>query len=139
MQIGTDLTNNTVANDANRFSELSSEEFIKIMLTELSNQDPTQPQDSSKLLDQISSLRSIESNMQLMGQMDDLVGQNQFATAANLVGKHVIGRDEQSMAAQGTVTAAGIEDDEIILTLENGVRVPFKFVEEISLLPSGSE
>ncbi len=134
MEIGNELISNSV-NDANRFSELSSEEFIKIMLTELANQDPTQPQDSSKLLDQISSLRSIESNMELTGQMGDLIEQNQFATAANLVGKHVIGRDEQSMATQGKVASAGIENNEIILTLENGERVPFKFVEEVSMIP----
>ncbi len=136
MEIGNELTSNVV-NGANRFGELSSEEFIKIMLTELSNQDPTQPQDSSKLLDQVSSLRSIESNMELTGQMGNLIEQNQFATAANLVGKHIIGRDEQAMATQGTVVSAGIENDEIMLTLESGERVPFKFVEEISMVPDG--
>jgi len=128
------ISGSGTANGINRFSELTSEDFVKIMFTELSNQDPSQPQDSSKLLEQISSLRDIESNMQLMTQISDLVGENQFASAANLIGKHVIGKNEEFESVQGTVTSASIENDKIILTLESGERVPFKNVEQIDVI-----
>ena len=48
----------------NAFSELTSEEFVKIMFTELSNQDPLKPSDSSALLQQMSNLRSIQSDIE---------------------------------------------------------------------------
>lgn len=128
------ISGSGTVNGINRFSELTSEDFVKIMFTELSNQDPSQPQDSSKLLEQISSLRDIESNMQLMTQISDLVGENQFASAANLIGKHVIGKNEEFESVQGTVTSASVEDDKIILTLESGERVPFKNVEQIDVI-----
>ena len=44
----------------NGFSALTSEQFIKVIFTELSKQDPLQPSDSSKLLEQLSSIRSIQ-------------------------------------------------------------------------------
>lgn len=121
-------------NGVNRFSELSSEDFVKIMFTELQNQDPTEPQDTSKLMEQLNSLRNIESNMQLMDEIGDLVGQNQFSSAANLVGKLVVGKDEQLQTIQGKVIAASIENDDIVLTLETGERMPFGNLEHVQLL-----
>ena len=62
------------------------------------------------------------------------MGENQFASAANLIGKHVIGKNEEFESVQGTVTSASVEDDKIILTLESGERVPFKNVEQIDVI-----
>ena len=45
------------------FGALDSEEFLNIMFTELQNQDPFEPNDSSALLEQLNSIRSIESDM----------------------------------------------------------------------------
>ncbi len=129
--VGNDTTTNSAGN-VNRYSELTSEDFIKIMMTELTNQDPTEPQDSGALMGQIESLRSIESNMNLMSEISNLVGQNQFASAANLIGKFVVGHDENQQAIQGNVKSAGVEGDKIILTLESGERMSFDSVEHIS-------
>ena len=55
----------TASAPTSRFTELSSEEFIKIIFTELQNQDPFKPNDSSALLEQLNSIRSIESDIEL--------------------------------------------------------------------------
>jgi len=105
---------------------------MKIMFTELSNQDPTKPQDTQALLTQINTVRSIESNVQMMNKLTDLVAQNQFATAGSLVGKTIIGLDESFQAVQGRVKSAAIENNQILLTLVTGERVPMDNVESIS-------
>ncbi|MGQ0628792.1 MAG: flagellar hook capping FlgD N-terminal domain-containing protein, partial [Phycisphaerales bacterium] len=64
----------------NKYSELSSDEFVKIMLTELSNQDPLKPQDSSTLIQQMANILSIQSDVDLSKKLDSLVTQNQLAT-----------------------------------------------------------
>ncbi len=48
-----------------RFSEMKTEDFIRIIFAELSNQDPFSPNDSGALLDQLNSVRSIESDTEL--------------------------------------------------------------------------
>ena len=77
---------------SNRFSDLSSEDFIRIIFTELSNQDPFQPNDSSALLDQLNSIRSIESDIQLTERLQDLVFENQLAGASNMLGNLLVKR-----------------------------------------------
>lgn len=122
---------NSSTTTVNRFNDMSSEDFMRIMFTELSNQDPLDPQDSSKLLEQISSIRDIESNMDLMNRLDELVQQNQFASAGSLVGYSVRGLDESNYKVEGRVTSVSIENDRVYLTIESGERIPFDQIEEI--------
>lgn len=110
---------------SDRMSELTSDDFLKIMFAELSNQDPTKPQDSQALVNQINTIRTIESNTQLTNQLTELVTESKFATAGTLVGKSVIGVDEYGNLAEGRVYAVGMETLGIMLTLEDGTRVPY--------------
>ncbi|NOG53587.1 MAG: hypothetical protein HND57_04555 [Planctomycetes bacterium] len=127
----TELGSGSASNTTNRFSDLSSDEFMRIMFTELSNQNPLDPQDSQQLMEQISSLRSIESDVQLVAQLEQLVQQNQLASAGSLVGKSVSGLDEGFHAVNGRVQSVSVEDGTVFLNIESGERLPFDNLEEI--------
>ena len=116
---------------ANRFSELESEDFLRIIFTELTNQDPLQPNDTGALLEQLNSIRSIESDVQLTNQLEALVTENQLASASNLLGKFVTGRSAELDAAAGTVVAVVRQGDQINVQLEDGTIVPFGNVETV--------
>lgn len=117
---------------ANRFSEMSSEDFIRIIFTELANQDPLAPNDSAALLQQLNSIRSIESDMQLIDQLKSLVTENQLAAASNLIGKHVTGLTEFSDAVEGNVVSISREGETIAIKLDNGYSIPFESIDTIS-------
>lgn len=115
----------------NGFAEMSSEDFIRIMFTELSNQDPFQPNDSAALLNQLNSIRSIESDLKLTRQLESLVFGNQFASAGNMLGKLVGGLSENNDRVLGYVIAVKKEGDEIILELDSGDIMKFNNVETV--------
>ncbi len=114
-----------------RFSEMATEDFIKIIFTELSNQDPLEPSDTSALLDQLNSIRSIESDMELTRQLDALVSENQLASAATMIGKFIGGKTADFNRVSGYVVSAIRQGDEINLELDSGWWVPIKNVETI--------
>lgn len=116
----------------NGYSALTSEEFVKIMFSELTNQDPLKPNDSAALLEQISSLRSIESNMELERKLEDLVIQNQFSSAGSMVGAYIAGLTEQNLRVQGQVVSVSRTDKGPVLNLANGWRVPFANMDEVT-------
>lgn len=124
-------TRNSASATPDAFSELSSEEFVRIMFAELTNQDPLQPQDSGKLLGQISDLRSIQSDLSLTQRLDALVSQSEFTTAGGLIGQRVLGLTDRLERVEGTVQAVGKRDGEAVLILPGGVEVPFANVERI--------
>lgn len=102
-----------------RFNEMSSEEFMKIIFTELQQQDPFKPNDSSALLEQLNSIRSIESDIQMGEQLESIVFQNQLASAGNLIGKRVGGLSTENTRVAGTVKSVSRVGDEIGLLLNN--------------------
>jgi flagellar basal-body rod modification protein FlgD len=118
--------------EAKRFGELSSEEFIKILITELTNQDPFQPNDSAAILEQLSSLRNIESQTSLQDKLEDLVLSNSIAQAGGMIGKVVEGLDLSNNNVSGQVTAVRIVDGKAILELDTGVPLPLDRVTGIS-------
>jgi flagellar basal-body rod modification protein FlgD len=119
------------AASVNRFSEMSSEDFIKIIFTELTNQDPFQPNDSNALLQQLNSIRSIESDMAMTDKLDALVRDNQLAGASNMIGKYVSGLSDANDPVSGIVVAVVREGDAIKVELDSGYRVPVGSIKEV--------
>ncbi|MBI1303941.1 MAG: hypothetical protein GC172_09160 [Phycisphaera sp.] len=119
----------------NRFNEMSSEEFMKIIFTELQQQDPFQPNDSSALLEQLNSIRSIESDISMGKQLESIVFQNQLASAGNLIGKRISGLTADNERVAGQVKSVTRAGDEISLLLHNNWVVPMESVEYIDAEP----
>ena len=85
-------------------------DFINLMVTELQNQDPTEPMDNSEILNQMSQIREISSNDRLSETLDAvLLGQN-MATASNLIGQTVNALSDAAEKIAGTVDRVSIED-----------------------------
>ncbi len=124
-------TGATASAAKSRFSELTSEEFVRILFTELSNQDPLKPNDSNALLEQVSSIRSIESDLALQRKLESVVTQNQLSTAGALLGKHVSGRTENFDSVQGVVRSVAQTSSGPVLVLSSGARVPFDLIDQI--------
>lgn len=116
----------------NAFSELSSEQFVRIIFTELSSQDPLEPSDSNALLQQLSTIRSIQSDIDMSKRLETLVGQNQFASAGGLIGQFVSGLTEENDRAEGLVLSVSRTAKGPVLNLDSGQRVPFDRLDEVA-------
>ena len=121
----------STASVSDGYSDLSSDEFIKIIFTELANQDPLQPNDSSALLEQLSSIRSIQSDIELGRKLETLVAQNQLASASNLIGKLVSGVDEEKARVSDFVVSISRTQEGAVLNLRGGQRLLMSNVDEI--------
>ncbi|VAX41197.1 hypothetical protein MNBD_PLANCTO03-411 [hydrothermal vent metagenome] len=110
---------------------LSSEEFFQLIFAEMSNQDPLKPNDTSALLDQIANIRSIESDVDLVDKLGELVGQNEMAAGAGLIGRLVSGLSEASERVTGIVNSVSRTEEGVVLNLDGGMRVPMGDVDRV--------
>jgi len=89
------------------------DDFMKLMIAELQNQDPLDPMKNSEMLEQLSQMRSIGSTDKLTNTLDSvLVGQN-VTTATSLIGKEINALTDAGSNVQGVVdrvTVAATED-----------------------------
>jgi flagellar basal-body rod modification protein FlgD len=125
------LSGSNISSSTGRFSDMSSEDFMKIIFTELQSQDPFKPNDSNALLDQLNSIRSIESDVQMEERLKSVVFQNQMSTAGGLIGKRVAGLTENAERVGGVVKSVARSGDQITLNLENGWIIPMDNLEYI--------
>ena len=125
---------------SNRFNELSSEDFLQIIFPELQQQDPFEPNDSSALLEQLNSIRAIESDIDLTKNLESIVFQNKLASAGNLIGKTVEGVMPTGDRVVGNVFAVIRQGDDVSLRLDSGWELPADNVQVIvdpASLPQG--
>jgi flagellar basal-body rod modification protein FlgD len=94
----------------NAFNDVNLETFIKLLVTELQSQDPLNPMDNSELINQVSQIRSIESNQRLTETLQSvLLGQN-MATASSMLGRTINGLDDGSKEVRGKVDRVSVAD-----------------------------
>ncbi len=120
---------NTPTQDA--FSSLNSEQFVKIIFTELSKQDPLQPNDSKALLEQLSSLRNIQSSIDLSSKLSSLVAQNELSAASGLIGKTVSGVSDDFERVQGVVQKVIRASDGAVLALTTGKMIHMSNLDQV--------
>jgi flagellar basal-body rod modification protein FlgD len=120
-------------NGVNKFAQLSSESFVRIMTAELTSQDPLKPNDSNQILQQMSSLRQIESSTSLTTKLDQLVGQNQFAAASSLLGAAISGVAENGTRQAGIAVSIVRTDKGASLVLDTGYRIPVNNIDTVDV------
>ena len=112
--------------------ELQTEDFIKMMVTQLQNQDPMEPAKNQELLAQMSQIGQLQSATTLQESLKGMVTQNQIGSAAALIGKNVEGLDGNDDPVTGLVTSVRVEADGVSLELDNGKRLPLTRVTSIA-------
>lgn len=115
----------------NAYSALGSEQFLKLVLTQLSNQDPLQPNDSNALLEQLSNIRNIQSSVDMQDKLKSLVGQNELSSAATLIGRTVIGLNSSNQRVEGKVTSISKTTDGAVLRLSTGENLSMSRLEQV--------
>ena len=115
-------------NDALR--DLDMDEFLKLMISELQNQDPLNPLENAEILQQISQIREIGATGRLTETLEAvLLGQN-LTSATTMIGKTVEALADDASTVKGVVDKVTVINGEPSLHIgEKSVRL--KNVKEV--------
>lgn len=118
------LTNLTASN-----SFVSQNTFLTLLITQLKNQDPLNPQDSSQFVSQLAQFTSLQQMTQVSKGMEQVLEN----TVPNLIGRTVTVADTTTSTgyAQGTVSGVVYFADGPALTV-NGKNYPLSAVQNVS-------
>jgi flagellar basal-body rod modification protein FlgD len=88
---------------------LGQDAFLKLLVAQMQNQDPTSPEDSGQMMSQLASFSQVSQLQQLTASNQALTLGQDFASAVSLIGKSVTYTDSQGNQETGTV--AGVKTD----------------------------
>jgi flagellar basal-body rod modification protein FlgD len=112
-------TSTTSSTTPSGFASLTSGDFMKMLIAELQNQDPTQPMSNQDLLNQLASMTSLQSNTDLSTAIKSLTTNQQLSTAASYIGKAVNGTDDNKQQVTGVVSQAFIQNGTAYVAVGN--------------------
>lgn len=122
-------------------AELGKDEFMKILMTQLQNQDPLDPMDDREFISQMATFSQLEQTMNMAKSIDTLV-QSQLVSPV-IQYSHMISKEVSYQAfdedtgkpteiKKSNVIAVSQEDGWAILELENGEKVYADSVIQVS-------
>ncbi|QQE11194.1 hypothetical protein JD969_17105 [Planctomycetota bacterium] len=126
-------TQNVSGSQSNPYAELDSSEFVKLMVAELVNQDPFEPNDTAAVMEQLSSLMNIESQNKLQASLESMVNQQSIAQSSGLIGYEVTGLDGNNKTVTGVVQSIRVVEGEPQLVLTTGKTLGVDRVTDINI------
>lgn len=103
-------------------STLGKDDFLKILMTQLQNQDPLNPMQDKDFVAQMATFSSLEQMTNLNSSMDSFiksVEQNQFMQASSMIGKTVTYADDQNNEYTAVVKSVLFKDGSTSFQLDD--------------------
>ncbi|WP_407965117.1 flagellar hook assembly protein FlgD [Bartonella sp. C271] len=97
--------------------------FIKLLVAQMKNQDPTKPMDSTEFVAQLASFSSVEQAIKMNETLAQMLSNGSINGAEGYVGKYIQFTDEKDTVIEGYVVSVDIYSDGIVATLDNGEKV----------------
>ena len=111
--------------------DLGQADFLKLLTTQLTMQDPLEPTDNKEMLAQMAQFSSLEQMNNIAGDMKSLNLKAKSSEAYSMIGKHVQAfNPETGRAVEGLVSHVVREADDIALVV-NGEKVKMEDVHAV--------
>lgn len=119
--------------------DLGKDEFLKILMTQLQNQDPLDPMDDKDFVAQMATFSQLEQTMNMASSMDRLVENQSISPVvqySHMIGKEVtyeeLDDDKQKEMISSTVVSVSQKDSSAIFELENGEKIKANEIQKVS-------
>ena len=95
--------------------------FLKLLIAEMKNQDPTKPMDSTQYVAQLATFSQVEQSAQTNTKLDQIMQSSALSQADALIGRSITSADGKTT---GTVASVTLSSSGLIAVLQDGTQVP---------------
>ena len=109
--VNSSSSTNSSVGSSKSLQNMDMDQFLKLMIAELQNQDPLNPMENSEMIQQLGEMRSITATDSLTKTLDAvLLGQN-LTTASGLIGKEVSALTDAGDSVSGQVDRVSVASE----------------------------
>ena len=95
--------------------------FLKLLIAEMKNQDPTKPMDSTQYVAQLATFSQVEQSVQTNTKLDQIMQSSALSQADAIIGRSITSADGKTT---GTVASVTLASSGLIAVLQDGTKVP---------------
>jgi flagellar basal-body rod modification protein FlgD len=117
----------TIPTGANQTTQQTSktavdyQSFLKLLIAEMKNQDPTKPMDSTQYVAQLATFSQVEQSVQTNTKLEQIMQSSALSQADALIGRSITSADGKTT---GVVASVKLASNGLIAVLQNGTEVP---------------
>jgi flagellar basal-body rod modification protein FlgD len=96
------------------------ESFLKLLVAEMKNQDPTKPMESTDFVAQLATFSQVEQSVQSNTKLDQILQSTALSQAGSLIGREITSSDGET---SGIIAEVKIKSGGVVAVLEGGKEV----------------
>lgn len=108
------------AGEDTKSASLNYESFLKLLVAQMKNQDPTEPMDATQQMAQLATFSQVEQTIKTNKNLESLLQRTSLQEANSVIGRTVTSSDGKT---SGVVTEVTLYNDGIVATLESGEKI----------------
>ncbi|MEJ1117755.1 flagellar hook assembly protein FlgD [Phyllobacterium sp. CCNWLW109] len=116
--VGTEQTNQT--NTPKAVAGADYQTFLKLLVAQMKNQDPTKPMDATQQVTQLAQFSSVEQAVQMNAKLEQLLASSSLSQADGIIGRTVTSLDGK---VSGVVESVRIYSDGMVAKLKGGAEL----------------
>ena len=101
-------------------TQVDYQSFLKLLVAQMKNQDPTNPMDSTQYMAQLAAFSQVEQSVQMNTKLDQMLQSSTLEQAASIIGRTVTSADG---VTTGKVEEVRLVSNGIVAVLEGGAEV----------------
>ncbi len=121
---------------ANPSSQLGKDDFLKLLVAQLKNQDPTNPTDSSTWMAQLAQYSSLEQETNVAQSVGQLVTSSSVSQSVNLIGRQLTWTRADGTTGIGVADGMTLQSGSPVLDV-NGESVTLDTITSVAQAPAG--
>ena len=114
LPVGVNATSQTSKTDVDYQS------FLRLLVAQMKNQDPTKPMDSTQYVAQLATFSQVEQSVQMNAKLDQMLQASALSQAGALIGREITSADGKT---SGTIAEVRMITGGLVAVLEGGGEV----------------
>ena len=106
---------------AGKAQTVDYQSFLRLLVAQMKNQDPTSPMESTDYVAQLATFSQVEQSVQINAKLDGILQASTFAQAGDLIGREIESADGK---IKGIVESVRLYSDGIMAKLTDGQELP---------------
>ncbi|MDZ5698463.1 flagellar hook assembly protein FlgD [Chelativorans sp. M5D2P16] len=94
--------------------------FLRLLVAQMKNQDPTSPMESTDYVAQLATFSQVEQSVQMNAKLEEILAASSLSQASGLVGREITSADG---TVTGVVSEVKLYADGVVAKLEGGEEV----------------